>query len=75
MKTLLIRKSFEGDIHVALTSDEFSGINKNTNISKEEKHRLRHLFFLQFEHLYETIECSWYSDISSENLVELKTLL
>ena len=75
MKTLIIKKPFEGDIHTALTNKEIDEIYKNTNISKEEKHRLRHLFFLQFEHLYETIECDWYSDISPENLVELKTLL
>ena len=75
MKTLLIRKLFEGDIHVALTSKEIDEIYKNNNISKEEKHILRHLFFAQFDHLYETIKCDWYSDISPENLVELKTLL
>ena len=75
MKTLLIRKPFKGDIHVALTSDELSEIDKNTNVTKEEKHRLMHIYFSQFDHLYETIECDWYSDISPENLVELKTLL
>ena len=75
MKTLLIRKPFEGDICVALTNTEIDEIYKNNNISEEEKHILRHLFFAQFNHLYETIECDWYSDISPENLVELKTLL
>lgn len=75
MKTLLIRKLFEGDIHVALTSKEIDEICKNTNVTKEERHRLTLIFFSQFEHLYETIKCDWYSDISPENLVELKTLL
>ncbi len=37
MKTLLIKKPFKGDIHVALTSDELSEIDKNTNVTKEEK--------------------------------------
>ena len=45
MKTLLIRKPFKGDIHVALTSDELSEIDKNTNVTKEEKHKLMHIFF------------------------------
>lgn len=75
MKTLIIKKPFEGDIHTALTNKEIDEIFKNNNISKEEKHRLRHLFFAQFDHLYEKIECSWYMDASPENLVELKTLL
>ncbi len=76
MKTLLIKtKAINEKIHVAMTSEELENYFNNNNLTLERKEKLRHIYFSQWDHLYETIKCEWYSDISFENLVELKTIL
>ena len=76
MKTLLIKtKAINEKIHVAMTSEELENYFNNNNLTLERKEKLRHIYFSQWDHLYEIIKCEWYSDISFENLVELKTIL
>jgi hypothetical protein len=76
MKTLLIKtKAIDEKIHVAMTSEDLENYFKLNTLTAERRNKLRHIFFSQWDHLYETINCELYYDISLENLVELKTIL
>ena len=76
MKTLLIKtKAIDEKIHVAMTAKDLEDYFELNTLTVERRNKLRHIFFSQWGHLYETINCEWYSDISPENLVELKTIL
>ena len=76
MKTLLIKtKAIDEKIHVAMTSEDLENYFKLNNLTLERKEKLTHIFFSQWDHLFETINCEWYADVTPSNLIELKTIL